>query len=223
MKNKLMLVIIACCVGIVIGWLCRERRAPALHETARQRGGDVLVAEQGRATASRLAEEIEDSSDGIPAVADEDANVEYVEEQDEGEERMVRGRIQMQQSAEEVRQAIIDNANLNDAQTAQLDNAIADMNRQMLEVSTKWADRIRETGTLDMDTRLRMQHDINGVSVSFSDKMDTAFPGWRGEDVDLTRLVRVTTAFEPFRKIRSEILRGEMGGKTNTENTEGDE
>jgi len=36
----------------------------------------------------------------------------------------------------------------------------------------------------------------------------------------------VTTAFEPFRKIRSEILRGEMGVK-NTEtaeiDTEGDE
>ena len=216
MNKKITLAIIACCVGIVIGWLCRERRAPALHETALENSGG------SSASVPNLPPKPQ-SSDGIPAVADEDANVEYVEEQDEGEERMARGRIQMQQSANEVRQAIIDNANLNDAQTAQLDKMIESMNQNMLEVSTKWADRIRETGTLDMDTRLRMQHDINGVSVAFSDKMDAAFPGWRGEDVDLTRLVRVTTAFEPFRKIRSEILRGEMGGKTSTENTEGDE
>ena len=40
-----------------------------------------------------------------------------------------------------------------------------------------------------MNTRLRMQHDINGVSISFSDKMDAEFPGWRVENTDLTRLV----------------------------------
>ena len=125
--------------------------------------------------------------------------------------------ILMTQSADETRQAIIANANLDDAQTARLDALIADMNRHMLDVSTKWADHIRATGTLDMDTRLRMQHDINGVSVSFSDKMDAEFPGWRAENTDLTRLVRITTAFEPFRKIRSEILRGEVGGRASRE------
>ena len=144
---------------------------------------------------------------------------------EDDEERMERRGIIMAQSAEEVRQAIIDNAGLDDAQVEQLDKAIGEMNRQMLEVSTKWADHIRETGTLDMDTRLRMQHDINGVSVVFSDRIDSEFPGWRGEGTDLTRLVRVTTAFEPFRKIRSAILRGEMGAKNTegTESTEGDE
>jgi len=62
-----------------------------------------------------------------------------------------------------------------------------------------------------------MQHEISGVMVSVSDKMDLEFPNWRGEDTDLSRLIRVTTAFEPFRKIRSEILRGEIGGRASRE------
>jgi len=129
----------------------------------------------------------------------------------------------LQQSADETRQAIIDNANLDETQTAQLDALIASMNKQMLDVSTKWADHIRATGrggaqpTLDINTRLKMQHDINGVSVAFSDKMDAEFPGWRGDNTDLTRLVRVTVAFEPFRKVRGEILRGEIGGRDSVE------
>jgi len=45
--------------------------------------------------------------------------------------------ILMTQSADETRQAIITNANLDDAQTARLDALIADMNRHMLDVSTK--------------------------------------------------------------------------------------
>ena len=58
--------------------------------------------------------------------------------------------------------------------------------------------------------------------VSVSDRMDEEFPGWRGGDddpanVDISRLIRVTTAFEPFRKVRSEILRGEMDGSRRQE------
>jgi len=71
-----------------------------------------------------------------------------------------------------------------------------------------------------------MQHEISGVMVSVSDKMDLEFPNWRGEDTDLSRLIRVTTAFEPFRKIRSEILRGEMkssGGVPAADDPAGDE
>jgi len=128
----------------------------------------------------------------------------------------------MQQSAEETRQAIIENANLDETQTAQLDILIANMNNQMLEVSTKWADHIRATDTLDINTRLKMQHEINGVSVSFSDTMDEEFPGWRANDTDVSRLIRVTVAFEPFRKVRGEILRGEMNTRRNNE-TEGNE
>ena len=143
-------------------------------------------------------------------------------EDDDMEERMAQHGIQMQASADETRQAIIDNANLNDAQAARLDTIIADMNRQMTEVSTKWADHIRATGTLDINTRMKMQHEISGVMVSVSDAMDGEFPGWRGKgddpaNVDISRLIRVTTAFEPFRKIRSEILRGEMGNRGKTE------
>ena len=131
----------------------------------------------------------------------------------------------MQASADEVRQAIIDNAKLDEVQVEELDKAIEGLNRQMLEVSTKWAEHIRESGTLGMDARRRMQHEMDGVIVSLSDRMDVEFPGWRGAEfpsgggvsegrggLDLSRLIRITSAFEPLRKMRSEILRGEMGG-----------
>ena len=85
---------------------------------------------------------------------------------------MERRGIPVQASVAEVRQAIIDNAKLDDAQIEELDKAIEGLNRRMLEVSTKWAEHIRETGTLDMDARRRMQHDMDGVIVSLSDKMD---------------------------------------------------
>ena len=225
MSNKVTMTIAALCVGVIAGWLICSNVAHAP-----QRGASLPICEQANvAQVSRLADEPTHQprkSGDLRHVMPRSAEDESSDSEDDMEERMERRGIIMQQSAEEVRQAIIDNAELDDTQIEQLDSAIADMNCQMLEVSTKWADAIRETGTLDMDMRLRIQHDINGVSVAFSDKMDAEFPGWRDENTDLTRLVRVTTAFEPFRKIRSEILRGEMNAK-NTEateiDTEGDE
>jgi len=209
MSNKTTVAIIALCVGVILGWaMCfylvprgvsqKENGLSSLFETGRNTRSPVASSSQG--SGDILAAVDSESSEGVPASNNED----------EQEDRTERMGIIMQQSATEVRQAIIDNAGLDESQIEQLDKAIDDMNRQMLEVSTKWADTIRETGTLDMDMRLRMQYDINGVSVEFSDRMDAEFPGWRGKDTDLSRLVRVTTAFEPFRKVRSEILRGEM-------------
>ena len=214
MKGKVTIAILACCVGVIAGWLLKgsggipaaaiegsslraERSNPdsTASVPSAQSSGGVPASDMNKHSVSSAAEPENDSS-----VSDADT-----------EDRETRQGIIMAHSAEEVRQSIIDNAKLDETQTARLDKAIGEMNRHMLDVSTKWADHIREAGTLDMDTRLRMQHDINGVSVAFSDRMDTEFSGWRGEGVDLTRLVRVTTAFEPFRKIRSEILRGEMG------------
>ncbi|MCL2103868.1 MAG: hypothetical protein FWH21_02230 [Kiritimatiellaeota bacterium] len=210
-KNKVMMVVAACCAGMILGWLLRSGMmgggrtpqggvSPAGGQVT-QGGADIPVyvpPSGGRASSRAEAED------------------------DDMEERMAQRGIQMQASADETRQAIIENASLNDVQAARLDTIIADMNRQMTEVSTKWADHIRATGTLDINTRMKMQHEISGVMVSVSDAMDGEFPGWRGKgddpaNVDISRLIRVTTAFEPFRKIRSEILRGEMGNRGKTE------
>ena len=222
MKSKLTIAIIACCTGLGIGWLMRSGQPPreAAMEGERPREPS-MEGERPRepnvpaSVNNRTPPPIRDDDESpawrasVPASRDD--------EQDTDDDRMAQHGIIMQQSADETRQAIIGNANLDDAQIERLDNIIASMNRQMLEVSTKWADHIRETGTLDINTRLKMQHEISGVMVSVSDTMDTEFPGWRASapesrntDTDLSRLIRVTTAFEPFRKIRSEILRGEI-------------
>ena len=214
MKNKWIIPLLACCVGILIGWFTGRiglRPVPVLEgeaPTSRMEGERL----EGEAPTSRTESD-------VPSL---------VNDPSPDDDLPTRHGIILQQSADETRQAIIENANLNEIQTAQLDTLIADMNRQMLDVSTKWADHIRATGrggaqpTLDINTRLKMQHDINGVSVAFSDKMDAEFPGWRGDNTDLTRLVRVTVAFEPFRKVRGEILRNEIGGRGSDEPLEGE-
>ena len=218
MKNKVVVGIvatIACCVGIVVGLFLRSGQVPCKVETKSSEISDSGLLSAVPASVVPVMPQGRDGSPSRPIDLEGSYSIstkENASSSDDEEDRITRRGIIMQQSADEVRQAIIDNAKLDDTQIEKLDKAIEEMNSQMLNVSTKWADHIRETGTLDMDTRLRMQHDINGVSVAFSDKMDKEFPEWRGENVDLTRLVRVTVAFEPFRKIRSEILRGESGG-----------
>jgi len=198
MKTKIIIVaIVACCAGLILGWFMRSgsTHREALVPVEKSHGGAAVA--QASATPQSGRE-----------VPPQDANVNG--DNDDMAERTARMGVIVAQSAAEVRQAIINNAKLDAVQTAQLDKDIADMNRQMLEVSTKWADEIRKTGTLDVTTRMRMQQDTGGVLVALANKMDQEFPGWNGENVDLSRLVRVSSAFEPFRKVRSEILRGQM-------------
>jgi len=107
------------------------------------------------------------------------------------------------QVAADTRQAIIDNANLDEAGIEQLDKVIDDLNAQMEVVSSKWADHVRQHGTLDADGRLRMMHDLSSLMVSVSDNMDAISPDWRGEGVDFTRLIRISS-LEPFRLLRAE-------------------
>ena len=221
MKNKILLAIAACIVGVVLGWLISTGgRCPipekvlVCEQNGVASGLPAVSTQEGGAKTSSASR----SSTDIPAVENEGTATAtdqepYSNDDDTGDDseddRTTRMGIIMQQSAEEVRQAIIDNAGLDDTKIERLDKVIENMNTQMLEVSTKWADHIRETGTLDINTRMKMQHEISGVMVSVSDLMDEEFAGWRGEDTDLSRLIRVTVAFEPLRKVRSEILRGE--------------
>jgi len=207
-----MLAIAALGAGIIAGWFLRGPGISPI-STASPRAA-IGETENGRASSPKAPQEDGRAVSPKPPHSPQTATNDAPEQNDDDpadDDRIARRGIIMQQSADEVRQSIIENAGLDETQTARLDTLIADMNRDMAALSTKWANHIRETGALDINTRMKMQHELNGVLVSFSDKMDEDFPGWRADDVDLSRLVRVSSAFEPFRKIRSEILRGEMG------------
>ena len=234
MNNKMVWAITACCVGILIGWLMRSgtggvSQGDALEITSPERasGNSVVISPEralgnsvGRSPtlgdkktpspvgAASQGKEDEKEPATPPAWAEKLRDI-ALRDPAKLEEIKAEMEARVAQIAAETRQAIIDNAKLDDAQTAQLDKVIDDLNRKMEDASAKWADYVREHGTLDADGRLRMMHDVSSVMVSVSDGLDAISPDWRGEGVDFTRLIRVSS-LEPFRQLRMDAVQNHL-------------
>ena len=112
----------------------------------------------------------------------------------------------MQQMAADTRANIIEQGKLDERQAVELDQVIESMNQQVTDMASQWADYIRETGTLDADSRLRLMHDISSIVVAASDSLDQHFPEWRDGDANPMQLIN-PSAFAPFQKLREEGYR----------------
>jgi len=112
----------------------------------------------------------------------------------------------MQQAAADTRQNIIEQGGLDEDQVMELDTMIGDLNQQVTDIASEWADYIREVGALDADSRMRMMHDISKAMVIASDRLDQCFPEWRNGNPDLIRLIGMS-ASAPFQRLREDGYR----------------
>lgn len=102
---------------------------------------------------------------------------------EEREARQAAFRQAMQERAAERLQEFVEKTGLNETQKTAFDAVVFDLDGQIRDVATAWAEAIREGGTFGPDSRLQLIQDISSVILDSYAALDETLPeNWREAD-----------------------------------------